>query len=74
MIVRNPITHGVVGTDDVQKRGEEWECMSEEEKMFSRRQQQEPKGTALERDRHFSPQEPGAMKKQSFSLTCDSSP
>ena len=35
MIVRDPITHRVVGTDDVQERGKEWERVSGEEKTFS---------------------------------------
>lgn len=42
MIVRNPVTHRIVGTDDIQERGEEGECMSGQEKTFSegRRQKQ----------------------------------
>lgn len=35
MVVRNPITHRVVGTDDIQKRGEEWESMSGKDKACS---------------------------------------
>lgn len=35
MVVRDPVTHRVVGTDDVQERGEEGECMSGQEKTFS---------------------------------------
>lgn len=35
MVVRDPVTHRVVGTDDVQERGEEGERVPGQEKTFS---------------------------------------
>lgn len=68
VVVRNSITHWVVGTDDIQERGEEWERMSGEEKTFLEHRSRKQKSAALGRDRHLTPQEFVLMTKHSHLL------